>query len=174
MRAPATGYAEQAMNQYPIPPMNPVQQVVQRRARPLAITVATTLWLVAGICWPLGVLVRRLAGATGAGVSPGFGSLDFLLSMFGVVVLGIAECWLALLVRGGNWYARLGLAFGAVICETIVLVQLIGALTAGLSAYYGAGAALWWVTMVVWAVIPPCALVFSFLPSVNGYLAARR
>lgn len=163
------------MNQYPNPysPMSPVQSVMVRRSRPRALTVAVTCWIVAGLCWPLGILARELAVVANPGSGEAPSPPGWVLMMFAFAVLAIAECWLGLLLRAGHWYARLALAFGAVLCETVVLVVLIQAAATGLDYTDGAAAA-WWVVMVVWAVLGPAALVCSFLPSVNAYLNARR
>lgn len=150
------------MNQFPNP-MNPVDSVVVSRKRPVALTVATTLWVIAGVLWPAGFALLHAD-------SSGFG-----IGLFGFLVLGGAEVWLALLVLGGNWYARLALAFGAVICETVVLVTMITSLTSGSSSYYfGSEIAIWWIVNLLWVLLAPVAFVLSFVPQVNSHLSARR
>lgn len=163
------------MNQYPNPysPMSSVQSVMVQRSRPRALTVAVTFWIVAGLCWPVGILVRELVVVANPGSGEAPSPPGWVLMMFGFAVLAIAECWLGLLLRAGHWYARLALAFGAVLCETVVLVALIQAVATGLEYRDGAAIA-WWLVMSVWAVLGPVALVCSFVPSVNAYLNARR
>lgn len=161
------------MNQYPVNPMNDVYSVLVHRSRPGVLVIAAWLWSVHAVLLLIGTPLREMIVWRNPAEGDQWTPVAMALIISGLAILAIGEVWLSVLMVGGNWYARLALAFVGVVLEVFAVVELIGTAYLGIG-YQGGAAVVAWTLLIIRVVLPPIPFVLSFLPSANSYLGAGR
>ncbi|MEV8442531.1 hypothetical protein AB0425_34575 [Actinosynnema sp. NPDC051121] len=148
----------------PLPYPGRMRDVDQHHAvlvRPAVVVVSFVLWILTGLSWPIGSVVRSLAED---GAISGFGPI---MALFTSTCLAIACVWGAVLLLGGNYHARLGLCLGALVIGILALAAAI------VAARDGDTEPVSWVVIVLRLALPAAASVFGFLPGTRQYFSGN-
>lgn len=136
--------------------MNEVQTSYTRIVRPPTVVAAAVVWLLAALAWPLGRIVVRLAEGDAD-------KLWWTANVFLTVCVVAAVTWPVVRFLQGSFQSRLVLTLVSLLFEVLAFAFLVSAIPDTDLV----------VLQVIRLVLPPVAIVLSFLPGSRGYFAAN-